>query len=394
MYCLSDQQIDYILNDISARGVEMESLQQNLLDHVCCIIEHNLDEKGDFESFYQKTIKTFYKDALWEIEEETIFLLTFKNYYKMKKIMIFSGTFSAVTMSLGIFFKFMHWPGASVLLLCGIVISSLVFLPLLFTFKAREKKSTKEKVIVGLGTLSGILMSLSILFKIMHWPGALPLGIVSVLVLLFVFLPIYFFTGIRQEEQEVNTITVSILVIMVSGLWLTLIRSPRSSHMIDVRDTNSYVISEQIVETEQKQVEKYTVGDTVRSAPLLLSRKITTLCQELKTYIVESETGLKKIESDFEDKSALLREQNGFNPFVDTSAMARVSGLIQMIGEYNALIGAKNKPELKKIPTRSFFVEYIEQGEMGALSLMTVLNQLSQMQMFVLQNERELLVSK
>jgi hypothetical protein len=394
MYCLSDQQIDYILNDISARGVEMESLQQNLLDHVCCIIEQNLDEKGDFESFYQKTIKTFYKDALWEIEEETIFLLTFKNYYKMKKIMIFSGIFSAVTMSLGIFFKFMHWPGASMLLLCGIVISSLVFLPLLFTFKAREKKSIKEKVIVGLGTLSGILMSLSILFKIMHWPGALALGIVSVLVLLFVFLPIYFFTGIRQEDQKVNTITVSILVIMVSGLWLTLIRSPRSTRMIDVRDTNSFIISEQIVETEQKQVEKYIVADTVQSAPLLLSRKITTLCQELKTYIIESETGHKKIESDFEAKSVLLKEQSGFNPFADTSALARVSGLIQMIEEYNALIGAKNKPELKKIPTRSFFVEYIEQGEMGALSLMTVLNQLSQMQMFVLQNERELLVSK
>ena len=69
MYQLSDKQIDHILNDIGARGVEMESLQQNLLDHICCIIEQDLEEKGDFESFYQKTIKTFYKDALWEIEE-------------------------------------------------------------------------------------------------------------------------------------------------------------------------------------------------------------------------------------------------------------------------------------------------------------------------------------
>src|ERR1700755_3378054 len=99
MYHLSDQQIDHILSDISARGVEMESLQQNLLDHVCCIIEQNLEENGDFESFYQKTIKTFYKDALWEIEEETISLLIFKNYYTMKKIMINCGIFSAITMT-------------------------------------------------------------------------------------------------------------------------------------------------------------------------------------------------------------------------------------------------------------------------------------------------------
>jgi len=85
MYCLSDKQIDYILNDIGARGVGMESLQHNLLDHVCCIIEQNLEENGDFERFYESTIRTFYKDALWEIEEETLTLLTFKNYYTMKK---------------------------------------------------------------------------------------------------------------------------------------------------------------------------------------------------------------------------------------------------------------------------------------------------------------------
>src|SRR6478672_6381261 len=159
MYHLSDQQIDYIFDDISARGVEMESLQQNLLDHVCCIIENDLEENGDFESFYKKTIKTFYKDALWEIEEETLLLLTYKNYYVMKKVMIYSGTISAAAMISGILFKFMHWPGASALILLGIVSSSLIFLPLLFILKSKEKQSIKDKLIIGLGTLSGILMS-------------------------------------------------------------------------------------------------------------------------------------------------------------------------------------------------------------------------------------------
>src|ERR1700752_4853751 len=154
MYQLSDQQIDFILDDISAHGVEMESLQQNLLDHVCCIIEQNLEANGDFESFYQKTIKTFYKDELWEIEEETLLLLTYKNYYIMKKVMIYSGTISAAAMISGILFKFMHWPGASVLILLGIISSSLIFLPLLFILKSREKQIMKDKVIIGLGTLS------------------------------------------------------------------------------------------------------------------------------------------------------------------------------------------------------------------------------------------------
>ena len=81
MYCLSDKQIEYILNDIRRNGVEMEDLQLNLLDHICCIIEQNLEENGDFENFYSATLKTFYKKELREIEEETKTLLTFKNYY-------------------------------------------------------------------------------------------------------------------------------------------------------------------------------------------------------------------------------------------------------------------------------------------------------------------------
>ena len=130
MYCLSDKQIDYILNDIGARGVEMESLQQNLVDHVCCIIEQNLEVNGDFENFYQKTIQTFYKDELWEIEEETLLLLTYKNYYTMKKIMINSGIFSAFTFFAGSIFKIMHWPGSSPLIILAMLASSFIFLPL------------------------------------------------------------------------------------------------------------------------------------------------------------------------------------------------------------------------------------------------------------------------
>ena len=203
MYQLSDKQIDHILNDIGARGVEMESLQQNLLDHICCIIEQDLEENGDFESFYQKTIKTFYKDALWEIEEETLLLLTFKNYYTMKKAMIVSGTISTALLSMGLIFKFMHWPGASLGILLGIGTLSLVFLPLMFLLKIKEKQDIKDKLTIGIGAFAGILISLGILFKIMHWPYANIMMTSSLTILLLVFLPFYFFSGIRNPETKV-----------------------------------------------------------------------------------------------------------------------------------------------------------------------------------------------
>jgi hypothetical protein len=87
MYRVTDAQIEYILNDIKQRGVEMEDLQQNLLDHVCCMLEQNCKNDKDFETEYEKAIKQFFKTELWEIEEETILLLKYKHYYKMKRFL-------------------------------------------------------------------------------------------------------------------------------------------------------------------------------------------------------------------------------------------------------------------------------------------------------------------
>jgi hypothetical protein len=78
MYCVSDQQMDFILGDLRSLGIVTESLQQNLLDHICIIIEQGLEENGDFHQFYASTVKTFYKKSLGELEEEALFLLSYK----------------------------------------------------------------------------------------------------------------------------------------------------------------------------------------------------------------------------------------------------------------------------------------------------------------------------
>lgn len=222
MYQISDEQVTYILNDIRRRGVEMEDLQLNLLDHVCCIIEQNLETGGDFEGFYEQTIIGFHPGELKEIEEETINLLTFKNYYFMKRSMIISGGSSAFLLLIGSIFKLMHWPGAGILLLLGIVFFSLIFLPILYMMKYKELESLNDKLILGMGTSMGALFCLSSLFKVMHWPGAnvmwvLALGISSV-----VLLPLYFFNGIKKPEKRLNTLITSFILIGFLGVLLTL----------------------------------------------------------------------------------------------------------------------------------------------------------------------------
>lgn len=394
MYCLSDKQIDYILDDIRARGVEMESLQQNLLDHICCIIEQDLEDQGNFESFYEKTISTFYKEALWEIEEETLILLTFKNYYTMKKTMVVSGITAAALMSTGILFKFMHWPGAAVCILLGIFTCSFIFLPLFFTVKAKEQQSLKDKLIVGLGVVSGILMSLSVLFKIQHWPYANKLAVLSLMILGLLFLPLYFFSGIRHPERKVNTITVSIVIIMICGLWLTLISSPRATQLIDVRDTRSYVTTEEIVARERNLLKQRLQQDSTHSGSMAISQQIVETCQQLKEHVLEWETGQRQISPDFQDRNLLLQDRHGINPFEDEVSAGNMTELIRLVEDYNTKMVARKDPGIQPIPTRATILDYYPNNERIPLSTMSILTQLSQVQLFVLQNEELLLATK
>lgn len=222
MYRITDQQVDFILDDIRRRGVEMEDLQYNLLDHICCIIEQNLEADGDFEGYYQQIITRFYKQQLSEIEEETIQLLTFKNYYGMKKLMMGSGVFSTIAFVVGSFFKIMHWPGASVILVLAFFAFCLIFLPLLFLLKTKESGSKRDSIILGTATLAGILYGVSMLFQVMHWPGARIIWLSTLMLTAFVLLPLYFFNGIRKPEAKTNTIVTSIILVGILGMQFTL----------------------------------------------------------------------------------------------------------------------------------------------------------------------------
>jgi hypothetical protein len=94
MYSISDQQIDFILSDLHSKGIKIEGLQSNLLDHICILIEQNLEQDDDFEQYYSTTLKTFYHKELREIEEETLFLLRFKNHLVLSRNQFFLLLFS------------------------------------------------------------------------------------------------------------------------------------------------------------------------------------------------------------------------------------------------------------------------------------------------------------
>ena len=377
MYHLSEQQIDYIFNDISARGVEMESLQQNLLDHVCCIIENNLEENGDFESFYQKTIKTFYKDALWEIEEETLLLLTYKNYYTMKKIMINSGIAAATFFIIGSFFKFMHWPGASVLILAGMAIGALLYLPLLFLFKKNETTESRSKLVLAIGTINGILFCTYTLFKIFHWPYASNLWFITLGLFSFVFIPLYFFNGVKNPANKVNTITTTLILIIVAGVFF-LQTSLKSSKQVYVAKTQNYLQEQELIKRLQN-IKNDSAQQNIELANV--SDDILKKCEEVKSMIIFDALGQKTIPENFESSFQWIEEGGLGDEFNDgREGEQLILKLNELINKYNSLCNNNHK-----IPN---IIEQIIKGKIMQQSNYNILSSLSQIELFVIANEK------
>jgi len=383
MYCLSDQQIDYILDDISARGVKMESLQQNLLDHVCCIIEQNLEADGDFELFYQTTIQTFYKTQLSEIEEETILLLTFKNYYTMRKTMFITGAISTVAFIIGSFLKIMHQPGANVLLFLGFISISLLFLPLLFILKSREAAHVRDKLIMATGTAVAILYCLSMLFLLFHWPGARIIWLSTLIITSFVFLPAYFFTGIRKEETKINTIISSVLIMAVIGIQfaLTAVRKPSNEKL------DAYIQSELLLQKMQWSI-KNPVKETAENNRLAL--QIQHTCQEIKDLIIQSETGQTYIFDVADDKQKSRLDDNLSDSFYrnDGKGFQLLTTLKNEIATYN---NAVSNPQ-NKIPL-TYSIVSADIGNIHRYNNLGVLNNLTQIQLYLLSEQKEAVLS-
>lgn len=216
MHRITDDQIDFILDDINAKGVTIEEVRYDLLDHICCVIENEMPENGDFYKFYEYILPRFFKESLREIQAETELLLKFKDYYAMKKSLYISGLASAILTLAGATLKTFHLPGAGIMIVLGVVLFALVFLPLMIALKFKDDESITDKIVFTFGLLLGIATSLGLLFRIMHWPYANILMRTGLTLFVFGYTPLYFVTRIRRAEQKFQT-TVNTVLLMASG---------------------------------------------------------------------------------------------------------------------------------------------------------------------------------
>jgi hypothetical protein len=202
MYELSIKDINYLAGEVRNSGITYSHLLDDLIDHVCCDVEYEMKQGLPFEKAYEKVKQKIGFEGLHQIQDDTLYLID-KNYRTMKKTMRIFGVLSPILMALGAVFKIMHWPTASILLVLGFFFMTCFFLPsaIYVSYKEISQRTRKWTYIVGfIGTF---FLTVSFLFKVMHWPGASIALVSGAFFTCFIFLPSLLIHKLKESETVV-----------------------------------------------------------------------------------------------------------------------------------------------------------------------------------------------
>lgn len=151
------------------------------------------------------------------------FLLYKPGEEKVKRGAIMIGAISASLVNLGITFKIQHWPGAGVMLVLGLTMFALIFIPALLRERLTKEGSERKTLMNTLGATGLTLFALGILFKIQHWPGAAVMLGLSVPVLFFGYFLMYLLDKSIDPETKTGYLRKAFFSIIIGSIVATLI---------------------------------------------------------------------------------------------------------------------------------------------------------------------------
>jgi hypothetical protein len=142
----------------------------------------------------------------------------------MKKTTFLTGVISTILLLIGIFFKTQHWPLSGVLMTVSLVSFALGYAVLLFMDKSKTVQTGIDKFANVMVMLTMIIVSISFLFKIMHWPGA-GIGIWAAHIILIVMIVVLYVQGSKQTDPvkklhiDSSAIILTLMTAISAYIW-------------------------------------------------------------------------------------------------------------------------------------------------------------------------------
>lgn len=200
----SPEQLIIIQSLIERSQFTSPTLKDDVVDHLCCLVEEKMATGKGFNVSLQEALFEFAPGGLSEIQFETDFLLYNHNILSMKKLMYVIGLATSMSIAMGLMMKLLHMPGGEELVNFGFLGFALLFLPMVTfsRYKSNPGMISYEKFKLIFGFLSATLTGLAVLTKMtMKLEASEILLITGASIFSFGFLPVLFYAMYRRSTS-------------------------------------------------------------------------------------------------------------------------------------------------------------------------------------------------
>ena len=198
---LSFQNIEDISLDIRRQEIIFSHLADELIDHLCCDVENEMQNGLAFAEAYKMVKQRMGPGRIKKIQEETLYAVDSK-YRKMKNTMKISGIAGTIMFGFATLFKIQHWPPASAMMVLGAFILAFIFMPSALVVLWKETHNKKRLFLFLSGFITGMLFIFGTLFKIQHWPVAGYILSLSVISAIFFFIPSVLLNRLADPDNK------------------------------------------------------------------------------------------------------------------------------------------------------------------------------------------------
>jgi hypothetical protein len=219
MFCLTVDEIATVAKDVENEGINYSHLSSDLIDHICCDIESHMNQGISFTDAYKQVKLKFGIKGLRHVQQDTLMLID-KNYRIMKNSMKTIGVIALGIMAFSAMFKIMHWPFAGPMLVLSFFLISCVFFPALLYVMYRDVNQKQQAIIYIVAFISGLMFMAGVLFKIMHWPFAQLLFFPGLALITFLMIPLIIVMKLKKLKVNKSVFLTGLvsLMIVLTGL--------------------------------------------------------------------------------------------------------------------------------------------------------------------------------
>ncbi len=200
-----------------------------------------------------------------------------------QKTMNIIGFTCIAIFNLGTLFKIMHWPVANTLLIFSVVLFAFGFIPVYVVYHFKKSNGSKEKMMYLFSGFYLGLLSLGLLFKLMHWPASVEIMIAGCAFMFLGYLPLFF--SLRKSNPDFTKKLANYCFIVIVIVCLIRVSTNNSNNVF----LNTFSLSEEIMNgitaNLNYKIESLASTDATDINTKNKINKVKELSDELNNYI-------------------------------------------------------------------------------------------------------------